>query len=104
MLSCRLVILMTHLSQFMNAAINLKLSHTMAILQDITDTMNGDGLYEGASTEVILEAFYNQECSDTYGLNWTDHITNLFESLELYTPEPQDYVSVRMVCRNTQLA
>ena len=100
------VILMTHLSQFMNAALNLKLSltHTMAIMQDIIDTMNGDGLYEGASTEVILEAFYNQECSDAYGVTWTDHITNLFESLELYTPEPQDYVSVRLVCQNTQLA
>lgn len=99
----RLVILMTHLQKFMNAALNsnLSMAQTMAVMQDISDTMNGDGLYDGASTEVILEAFYNQECSDAYGLNWTDHIAHILQDMEL---SPQEYESVRLVCQNTQLA
>jgi len=97
------VILMTHLSQFMNAAINsnLSVSNTMAVMQDIIDTMNGDGLYEDSEVEVILEAFYNQECSEAYGLNWTDHIAHILQDMEL---TPQAYESVRLVCQNTQLA
>ena len=87
----------------MNAAINsnLSVSNTMAVMQDIIDTMNGDGLYEDSEVEVILEAFYNQECSEAYGLNWTDHIAHILQDMEL---TPQAYESVRLVCQNTQVA
>lgn len=49
----------------------------------IEDVMNGDGLYEGASKETILEAYYDQELSDTYGLNWIDHISTILEEIGL---------------------
>jgi hypothetical protein len=95
---------MTHLSQFMNSAIDLKLSvsNTMAVMDDIIDTMNGDGLYEDSEVEVILEAFYNQECSDTFGYTWADHISDILERLQRDVPPPEpSYTSTRLVCQNT---
>jgi len=49
----------------------------------IEEVMNGDGLYEGASKESILEAYYNQELSHIYGLNWVDHISTILEEIGL---------------------
>lgn len=42
-------------------------------------TMNGDGLYEDASKETILQAYYDQEMSSVYGLNWVNHISSIME-------------------------
>lgn len=49
------------------------------VYEEIESTMNGDGLYEGASKETILQAYYDQEMSDVYGLNWVDHISTILE-------------------------
>jgi hypothetical protein len=49
----------------------------------IEEVMNGDGLYEGASKESILEAYYDQELSHIYGLNWVDHISTILEEIGL---------------------
>jgi hypothetical protein len=49
----------------------------------IEEVMNGDGLYEGASKETILEAYYDQELSDTYGLDWINHISTILEEIGL---------------------
>ena len=46
-------------------------------------TINGDGLYEGASRETILQAYHAQELSEVYGLNWVDHISVILEELDL---------------------
>lgn len=45
----------------------------------IEDTMNGDGLYEGASKETILEAYHSLQMGELYGLNWVNHISTIMQ-------------------------
>ena len=66
--------------------IGLTKEHWKQVYSYIEDVMNGDGLYEGASRETILEAYYNQELSDTYGLNWVNHISTILEELNVIKP------------------
>jgi hypothetical protein len=42
----------------------------------VEDTMNGDGLYEGANRETILEAYYSQE-NPMGDLTWIDLIKKI---------------------------
>ncbi len=42
-------------------------------------TMNGDGLYEDANKETILEAYYDQELAEVYGLNWVNLISGIMQ-------------------------
>jgi hypothetical protein len=49
-------------------------------------TMNGDNLYDGATKETILQAYYDQEMSDVYGLDWVNHISTILEELNLIAP------------------
>lgn len=50
----------------------------------IEDTMNGDGLYEGASKETILQAYYDMNLCDHYGMDWVDLIRAIAYDLELH--------------------
>jgi len=52
----------------------------------IESTMNGDGLYEGATKETILEAYHDLQMGDVYGLNWVDHISTILEELDIIKP------------------
>jgi hypothetical protein len=54
--------------------------------------MNGDGLYEGASKETILQAYHDQELGDSYGLNWVDHITHILHDLEIIERYVKPYI------------
>lgn len=56
------------------------------VYDHIESTMNGDGLYEGASKETILQAYHDLEMGDVYGLDWVDHITHILEELDLIKP------------------
>jgi hypothetical protein len=56
------------------------------VYAEIESTMNGDGLYEGASKETILQAYHDLEMGDVYGYNWVDHITHILEELDLIKP------------------
>jgi len=56
------------------------------VYAEIECTMNGDGLYEGASKETILQAYYDLQMSDVYGLDWADHITHILEELDIVKP------------------
>lgn len=47
-------------------------SEEQKVRDHIECVMNGDGLYEGASFETILEAFFHQE--SMMGETWTDLI------------------------------
>jgi hypothetical protein len=47
----------------------------------IEEVMNGDGLYEGASKETILEAYYDLEMADTYGLTWVNLIGEILKEI-----------------------
>lgn len=49
----------------------------------IEEVMNGDGLYEGASRETILQAYHDLQMGDVYGLNWVDHISTILEEIGL---------------------
>jgi hypothetical protein len=49
-------------------------------------TMNGDGLYEGASKETILQAYHDLQMGDVYGLDWINHISTILEELDLIAP------------------
>ena len=42
-------------------------------------TMNGDGLYEDASKETILQAYYDQEMAELYGMNWMNLISCIMQ-------------------------
>jgi hypothetical protein len=50
------------------------------ILDEINCIMNGDNLYEGASQEIILEAYFNQH-STGLGETWVDLIDDLMLTL-----------------------
>ena len=52
----------------------------------IESTMNGDGLYEGATKETILQAYHDLQMGDVYGLNWVDHISTILEELDIIKP------------------
>jgi hypothetical protein len=56
------------------------------VYAEIESTMNGDGLYEDASKETILQAYYDLQMSDVYGLDWVDHITHILEELDIVKP------------------
>ena len=56
------------------------------VYAQIESTMNGDGLYEGASKETILQAYHDLEMGDAYGLDWVDHITHILEELDIVKP------------------
>lgn len=49
----------------------------------IEDTINGDGLYEGASKETILQAYYDMNLCDQYDKTWADVIQALIYELGL---------------------
>ena len=61
------------------------------VYAEIESTMNGDGLYEGASKETILQAYYDLQMSDVYGLNWVDHISTILEDLNIIKPYIKPY-------------
>ena len=42
-------------------------------------TINGDGLYEDANKETILEAYYVQELAEVYRMNWVNLISNIMQ-------------------------
>jgi hypothetical protein len=50
----------------------------------IEDTMNGDGLYEGADRETILEAYFNQNIDPANPEDpiWTDLLQELIPEIE----------------------
>ncbi|MFN9959471.1 MAG: hypothetical protein ACK55I_40800, partial [bacterium] len=56
------------------------------VYDHIECTMNGDGLYEGASKETILEAYHDLQMGDVYGLNWVNHISSILEELDMIKP------------------
>jgi hypothetical protein len=49
----------------------------------IEETINGDGLYEGASKETILEAYHDLQMGEVYGLDWVNHISTILEEIGL---------------------
>jgi hypothetical protein len=57
----------------------------------IESTMNGDGLYEGATKETILQAYHDLQMGDVYGLNWVNHISTILEELNLIKPYIKAY-------------
>ena len=67
---------MDHHTILFNAAARTVLRLTPAeekrVRDHIEDVMNGDGLYEGASFETILEAYFHQE--SMMGETWADLI------------------------------
>jgi hypothetical protein len=58
----------------------------------IESTMNGDGLYEGASKETILQAYHDLQMGDVYGLNWVNHISTILEELDMIKPYIKPYI------------
>ncbi len=56
------------------------------VYAEIECTINGDGLYEGASKETILQAYHDLEMGDVYGYDWVDHITHILEELDIVKP------------------
>ena len=62
------------------------------VYAQIESTMNGDGLYEGATKETILQAYYDLEMSDVYGLNWVDHITHILHDLGIIERYIKPYI------------
>ena len=59
----------------------LSVAEGKRIYSYIEEIMNGDGLYEGASKETILEAYHNQH--NPFGnLTWADLIAELQTELE----------------------
>jgi hypothetical protein len=79
-----------------------------AVWNEIEDTMNGDGLYEGSSKEIILEAYYDQHARswDTSqpDKNWVELIQEVLHwmgrSNETLPQRPVND-SIRVVCQNT---
>jgi len=61
------------------------------VYAQIESAMNGDGLYEGASKETILQAYHDLEMGDAYGLDWVDHITHILEELDIIKPYIKPY-------------
>ena len=59
----------------------LSVAEGKRIYSYIEEIMNGDGLYEGASKETILEAYYNQH-SPNGVWTWADLIAELQTELD----------------------
>jgi hypothetical protein len=51
------------------------------VLDYIMNTMNGDGLYEGASGEVILEAYFDQHSLPWQKDTWVDMIRDILPEI-----------------------
>lgn len=51
----------------------------------------GDGLYDDASKETILEAYHNLQMGDVYGLDWVNHISTILEELDMIKPYIKPY-------------
>jgi hypothetical protein len=49
----------------------------------IEELINGDGLYEEASKETILEAYHDLQMGEIYGLDWVNHISTILEEIGL---------------------
>ena len=62
------------------------------VYAQIESTMNGDGLYEGASKETILQAYHDLELGDFYGFDWVDHITHILHDLEIIERYVKPYI------------
>ena len=62
------------------------------VYAQIESTMNGDGLYEGATKETILQAYHDQELGDSYGLNWVDHISHILHDLGIIERYIKPYI------------
>jgi hypothetical protein len=56
------------------------------VYEHIECVMNGDGLYDGATKETILEAYHDLQMGDVYGLNWVNHISSILEELDMIKP------------------
>ena len=56
------------------------------VYDHIECVINGDGLYEGASKETILQAYHDLQMGDVYGLNWVNHISTILEELDMIEP------------------
>ena len=63
--------------------IHLSVEDHNSVYSFIEETMNGDGLYEGATKETILQAYYDMECADTFGLDWVNLISDILEQIGL---------------------
>ena len=61
------------------------------VYDHIEGVMNGDGLYEGASTETILQAYHDLQMGDVYGLDWVNHISTILEELDMIKPYIKPY-------------
>lgn len=63
------------------------------VYAQIESTMNGDGLYEGATKETILQAYHDLQMGDAYGLDWVNHISTILEELDIIKPYIKTYKS-----------
>jgi hypothetical protein len=61
------------------------------VYEHIEGVMNGDGLYEGASKETILQAYHDLQMGELYGLDWVNHISTILEELNLIKPYIKAY-------------
>jgi hypothetical protein len=60
-------------------AMGLSVETHKKVYSYIEEVMNGDGLYEGASKETILEAYYDQEMAEAFGETWVHLIKRILE-------------------------
>ena len=60
-------------------AMGLNIETHKMVYSYIEEVMNGDGLYEGASKETILEAYYNQEMAEERGCTWVNLIKEILQ-------------------------
>jgi hypothetical protein len=60
-------------------AMGLSIETHKKVYSYIEEVMNGDGLYEGASKETILEAYYDQEMAEAFGETWVHLIKRILE-------------------------
>ena len=79
-----------HHNILFNAAAYTKIGLTSEdgakVYEYIEEVMNGDGLYEGAERETILEAYHELQMGEVYGLDWVNHISTILEELNLIKP------------------
>ena len=52
------------------------------VIQYINDVMNGDGLYEGASQEIILEAYADQNVVPWKKDTWVELISEILNQTD----------------------
>lgn len=63
--------------------IKMSIEDLKEVYSVIECTMNGDGLYEDASKETILQAYYDQEMAELYGMNWVNLISNIMQETDM---------------------